>query len=64
MDLLQKKIEKVQNRAKEAGEEYHGLVPNEQYYDSVEAQLKRREDYIDILESVIVDLITLKKARR
>ena len=64
MDLLEKKIEIARVRAEKAGEEYHGLVPNEQYYDSVEAQLKRREDYIDILESVIVDLITLKKARR
>jgi|TARA_R100000030_G_C3149704_1_gene97921 hypothetical protein len=64
MDLLEQKLENARVRAEKAGEEYYSLVPNEQYYDSVEEQLKRRQDYIDVLESVILELLTVKKTKR
>ena len=63
MDKLEQAVEKARVRAERAGEEYYSLVPNEQHYDSTDEQLKRREDYISVLESVILELLTLKKER-
>lgn len=63
MDLLEKKLEIARVRAEKASEEFYSLVPNEQHYDSVNEQLERREEYITALESVIVELLTLKQAK-
>ena len=60
MNKLEQAVENARVRAEKASEEYHSLTPNEQHYDSVNEQLERRNQYIKTLESVILELLTLK----